>query len=171
MSYSPADWPYNYASYLDFPTMNMSRSGDESHMIVERFERDVLPFHVETLLIMAGTNNLRRGGSPEEAIRDLELLQEKCRAHGILPVLLTLPPLNPGNIMKYYHQETAEHWKESFDTVNAWIRTQIHIDTAKPFEAYDEMPTELAADGLHPDWRAKKQIAEVINQEFPQVRK
>ncbi len=171
MSYSPADWPYNYGYYLDFPTINMSKSGDESYMVRDRFERDVLPFHVKYLLIMVGTNNLRMGKSVEEEIEDLKILQQKCRENGIIPILLTLPPMNPDNIRKYYHQDTAENWKEAFLEVNDWIRTQEHIDTAKPFESYEVMPAELAADGLHPDAEAKKMIADVINEEMKKIRK
>ena len=53
--------PYNYAYYLDFPTINMSRSGDKTDDLLRRFDADVLPFHVRYLLIMGGTNNLRCG--------------------------------------------------------------------------------------------------------------
>ncbi len=35
--------------------------GDTSQMMVDRFEKDVLPFHLKTLLIMGGTNSLRTG--------------------------------------------------------------------------------------------------------------
>lgn len=171
MSYSPADWPYNYAYYLDFPTMNMSRSGDETSDLLRRFDADVLPFRVRHLLIMGGTNNLRRGGTAEEVIADLEALQEKCRANGIESVLLTIPPIAPVRILKYYHQPTAETWREEFDKVNDWIRTQTYIDTAAPFSMYEEMPEDFAADGLHPDKEAKEKIGKMINEKFPEIKK
>lgn len=170
MSYSPADWPYNYASYLDFPAMNMSRSGDETGDLIRRFDADVLPFHVKYLLIMGGTNNLRRGESAEEVISDLQLLQKKCRDHGIEPILLTLLPLAPERILKYYRQETAKNWKEEFDKVNGWIKTQVHIDTALPFVGCETMPEKWAADGLHPDWEAKREIGKMINKTFPVIK-
>ena len=34
-----------YAYYLDFPTINLSCSGDTSETMVQRFDDDVLPFH------------------------------------------------------------------------------------------------------------------------------
>lgn len=171
MSYSPADWPYNYAYYLDFPTINISRSGDKTEDLLRRFDADVLPFHVRYLLIMGGTNNLRCGGTAEEVISDLEALQEKCRDNDIKPVLLTIPPIAPDRIWKYYHQPTAENWKVEFDKVNGWIRTQIHIDTAAPFAMYEDMPENLAADGLHPDKEAKEKMGKIINEKFPEIRK
>lgn len=61
--HSPADMAYSYVSYLDFPAVNMGRSGDTVEMMYDRFDRDVLPFHVKYLLIMGGINDLRMGTS------------------------------------------------------------------------------------------------------------
>ena len=169
MSYSPADWSYNYGAYLDFPVMNFSRSGDETFMMAERFARDVLPFHVRYLLIMGGTNNLRLGKSAESVIEDLQTLQTMCREAGIVPVFLTLLPVNPVEIERYYHQKTAENWKSEFQKVNDWIRGQVHIDTAGPFESYEMMPASFAADGLHPDAAAKEMMAAIINREMKKI--
>ena len=120
---------------------------------------------------MGGTNNLRCGGTAEEVISDLEALQEKCRANDIEPVLLTIPPIAPDRIWKYYQQPTAENWKVEFDKVNGWIRTQTHIDTAAPCAMYEDMPENLAADGLHPDKEAKEKMGKIINEKFPEIRK
>ena len=62
-----------------------------------------------------------------------------------------------------------EGWKASFDEVNAFIRGEVHIDTAAPFEEMEELPTWLALDGIHGDWNMKRMMAEVINREFPKV--
>lgn len=43
---------------------------------------------------------------------------------------MTLPPINPQNIARAFNEPTAEDWKERFAAVNAYIRTQIHIDLA-----------------------------------------
>lgn len=164
LSYAPADWEYSYASYLDFPTINLSRSGDTSETMVERFDSDVLPFHLKYLLIMDGTNSLRADVSPQDVIRDLQEMQEKCRENGITPILLTLPPINPDNIRNAFQQDTFGNWQANFREVNDFILTQPHIDTASAFSGMKSMPTDLALDGLHGDWRAKEMIADVINE-------
>lgn len=169
MAYSPADWSYNYAAYLDFPVMNFSRSGDETSMMAERFARDVLPFHVRYLLILGGTNNLRLGKSADSVISDLRTIGNMCREADIVPVFLTIPPIDPLRIEMYHHQKTAEDWKSSFQKVNDWIRGELHIDTALPFESYETMPAGLAADGLHPDAKAKEMMAAVINREMKKI--
>ena len=164
--HSPSDLAYSYVSYLDFPAVNLGRSGDTTEMMEKRFDRDVLPFHVKQLLIMGGINDLRMGADPEKVIKHLKRIQEKCRAHGITPILMTILPINPENIEKYYREKTNENWREGVDTVNAFIRSEEHIDTAAPFAAFPVMPTELAMDGLHGDWNAKQMIAGEINREM-----
>lgn len=163
MSYGPNDLEYSYGHYLDFDTINLGDSGNTSHDMVERFDRDVLPFHLKYLLILGGSNSLRGGVPAEEVIRDLQEIQQKCRDHNIVPILLTLPPINPSSIDKVFHEPTAEGWEEDFRKVNAFIRTQPHIDTAAAF-LYDNLMLEyLALDGLHGDVEAKKRMADMIN--------
>ncbi len=163
MSYGPNDLEYSYGHYLDFDTINLGDSGNTSHDMVERFDRDVLPFHLKYLLILGGSNSLRGGVPAEEVIRDLQEIQQKCRDHNIVPILLTLPPINPSSIDKVFHEPTAEGWEEAFRKVNAFIRTQPHIDTASAFPYENVMPADLALDGLHGDVEAKKRMADMIN--------
>lgn len=169
--HSPADMAYSYVTYLDFPAVNMGRSGDTTEMMEDRFDRDVLPFHVKYLLIMGGINDLRMGADPQKVIGHLEAIRKKCEEHHIVPILLTIVPINPENIQKYYGDVTYSGWKESVDTVNSWIRTQPHIDTAAPFADYPVMPGELAMDGIHGDWNAKQMIAGEINRHMGEFRK
>ena len=169
LSFGPADLAYSYESYLGFPSINLSQSGDTSEAMVMRFEKDVLPFSPDYLLILGGTNSLRAGVPAADVISDLKEIQRKCREHGITPILMTLPPINPRNIQKAFNEPTYEGWKASFDEVNAFIRGEVHIDTAAPFEEMEELPTWLALDGIHGDWNMKRMMAEVINLEFPKV--
>ena len=163
MSYGPNDLEYSYGHYLDFDTINLGDSGNTSHDMVERFDRDVLPFHLKYLLILGGSNSLRGGVPAEEVIEDLKEIQQKCRNHDIIPILLTLPPINPESIEKVFHEPTAEGWEEAFRKVNDFIRTQPHIDTASAFPYENVMPADLALDGLHGDVEAKKRMADMIN--------
>ena len=163
LSFGPADWAYSYAYYLDFPTINLSFSGDTSATTLERFDRDVLPFHPRYLLIMTGSNSLRAGVPADDVISDLKKLQLKCRRNGITPILLTLAPINPDNIKKVFDEGTADYWQDSFNEVNDFIRTQPHIDTAAALNSPAVLPTYYAMDGLHGDVPAKKIYAKAIN--------
>ena len=152
ISYSPADWEYSYQHYLDFPTVNLGRSGDTSQTMVERFDDDVLPFSPQYLIILAGTNSLRGGVPAEDVIADLLALKAKCLKNSIRPVFLTLPPINPDNIKRAFDEPTAPDWQEQIQIVNDFIETQVHIDITRDMDSPDGvLPTELAVDGLHLD--------------------
>ena len=77
--FGPADWAYKSTLYhLNFPTINLSCSGDISETMVQRFDDDdVLPFHPQYLLIMGGTNSLCAGMPAKNVINDLKTIQEK----------------------------------------------------------------------------------------------
>lgn len=142
--------------------MNLAKSGDSIGMLVARFEKDVLPFHVRTLLIMGGINSIRAGESAASVIQGLETLRQQCMDHHIRPVLLTLPPINPDAIRRIYHEATPADWRETLDKVNAYIRSVPHIDTAAPFGEGD-LAEDMAFDGLHGEPEMKRIIAKVIN--------
>lgn len=170
VSYSPADWEYSYQHYLDFPTINLGKSGDTSQTMIERFDEDVVPFHPQYLIILAGTNSLRGGVAADSVIEDLEALKEKCLAHDIIPVFLTLPPINPDNIKKVFDEDTVSDWQVQMQLVNNYIRTQNHIDVARDMHYFNgTLPTKLAVDGLHLDIKGKRKMADAINANWPRV--
>lgn len=170
-SYSPADFEFSWLSYLVFPAINLSSSGDLSSMTCERFEQDVLPFHPRYLMIFTGTNSLRAGVDPGDVIRDLETMKVLALEHGIRPIFLTLPPINPENIAHVFDEPTTPDWQMRFDRVNAYIRAQACIDIAAAFVCPDGvLPTELALDGLHPDVDGKRLIGERVNAEWERAK-
>ena len=170
-SFGPADFEFSYLSYLHFPAINLSQSGDTVQMTRDRFERDVLPFRPHYLLIMTGSNSLRAGEDPQVVISCLKDIQRMCLENHIAPVFLTLPAINPENIQHIFKEETAPDWQQRFSVVNAYIRTQVHIDTAAALAAPDgKLPTIYGLDGLHPDAEGKKLMGEKINEAWPQVK-
>lgn len=171
-SFSPSDFEFSWLSYLDFPAVNLSASGDLSSMTLARFPRDVLPFHPRYLMIFTGTNSLRAGEDPEHVIDDLEQMKLLALSHGIAPIFLTLPPINPKNIQHVFAEPTARDWQERFETVNSYILSQAHIDVAAAFVCPDGvLPTELALDGLHPDVDGKRIIGECVNEHWAEAKR
>ncbi|HWR29840.1 MAG TPA: GDSL-type esterase/lipase family protein [Negativicutes bacterium] len=172
VSHSPADWEYSYLNYLNFPTINLGRSSDTSRTMVERFDRDVLPFHPQYLLIMGGTNSLRAGVRAESVIEDLKSLKEKALANKIRPIFLTLPPINPDNIYKVFAESTVSDWQIQLQSVNDFIRTQEHIDAVGEMASADgTLPTRLGIDGIHLDIPGKQKIAATVNAYWPSIAK
>lgn len=170
-SYGPEDFEFSWLHYLNFPTLNLSESGNTVQMTLERFDRDVLPFHPRYLLIMTGSNSLRAGEDPQVVIDDLKEMQRRCREAGIRPILMTLPAINPANINHVFSEETTADWRNRFAIVNDFIRTQVHIDTASAFECPDGiLPTRYALDGLHPDVLGKRLMGEKVNDVWEKVK-
>ena len=167
LSFSPIDLEYSFTTYLDFPTVNIGRSGDTAHTSMLRFEKDVLYFHPYNLLILTGSNSLRAEEiSAEQIISDLDAIKKKCEANDIRPIFLTLMPINPKNIRSAFHADTDPLWQQKLARVNAYIRSQKYYVDLEPY-FYDAnhtvMAPELSVDGLHPDIRGKMLLAEIIN--------
>ena len=173
VSYSPADWAYDYQTYLKFPTYNLGRSGDTSETTAARFDADVLPFRPRFLIIMTGTNSLRAGVEAESVIRDLQAIREKCLTHGIRPIFLTLPPINPDAIHRTFSEESSPNWQQELLSVNAFIRRQPYSIDLHPHFADEsgELPDRFAIDGLHYDIAGKKLMAAIINANWERVTK
>ena len=171
LSFGPEELEYSWLHYLDSNAVNLSQSGNLTSDMLARFERDVVPFHPEYLIIMGGTNDLRSDEyTLESTIKNMNAIEEKCRRYGIKPIFLTLPPINPANIIRAFDEQTDPEWKNKFARFNDFLRTKPHIDVAKSFAAYSsetgELPEWLGYDGLHEDVIGKQLIAARVNAEW-----
>ncbi len=170
VSHGPEELEYSWLSYLDFPAVNLARSGEITGLMADRFERDVLPFSPDYLLVLCGTNDLRAGEfTVSEAIRNMERLKEKCLLHGIRPIFLTLPPINPANILRVFGEGASDDWQARFAEFNEYLRRQPHIDIAAAFAPYavnGNLPEWLGLDGLHEDVPGKRLIAARVNRNW-----
>ncbi len=175
VSYSPAELEYSYLTYLDFPCLNLGRSGDTSHTTLLRFDNDVLPYQPRNLIIMTGSNSLRAPDiSASSVLADLRAIDEKCKANDIRPIYLTLMPINPQNIRYAFHTDTDPLWHQKLDTINDWIRSQpYHIDLEPYFydASHTVLDTGFSIDGLHGDIRGKMLMGEIINMHQDLLRK
>jgi lysophospholipase L1-like esterase len=161
ISNPPSDRRFDYSAYLPFPVKNLGRSGDTSAMLADRFDSDVLPFKPQYLLILGGSNSIRGGAKGEEVIADLITIKQKCEANDIIPIFLTLPPVNPERIERVFDQSTADNWQLELAKVNAFLRTQPYVVDIYSALVDEKgiLPVKYAQDGLHPDISGKKVIA------------
>ena len=168
VSYAPSSLEYSYLTYLDFPAINLSRSGDTSHTTLERFDTDVMHYRPKNLIILTGTNSLRAPNINANAvIEDLGEIRNKCLQNNIRPIFLTLMPINPTNIKNAFHTDTDPKWREKLGQINDFIRSQQYYIDLEPY-FYDinntKLDDRLSVDGLHPDIKGKMMMAEIINQ-------
>jgi len=171
ISYSPANLEYSYQTYFQFPSINLGKSGDTSETMLQRFDDDVLPYHPRFLIILGGTNSLRGGVPASQVIAELSGIRDKCNAHGIRPIFLTLPPINPANIDRAFNEDTVENWKEQFAQVNRFIRSQPYFIDLQPAmtDMEGQLPEYYGLDGLHPDLAGKKLMGQIINANWSRV--
>jgi len=152
-----------WQTYCKVPVKNLARSGDTTSLMIERFEREVLPFRPKVLLILGGVNDIREGKTADEVIKNLETLQAKCFENNIKPILATLTPMNPKIIATRKIFLTDKDWQSEQQKVNAWIIRQGGIDISKELcDAEGYLQSKFTFDGLHPDLRGKMLIGAAV---------
>ena len=164
-SYIPAgQLSCQWETYSSVPIKNLARSGDTTQQMLERFDRDVLPFKPQVLIIMAGVNDIREGMSGDAVIKNLEALRDKCLANDITPVFCTITSMNPEIMARRGIFLTDGDWREAREKINFWImKTPYFIDvTEKLTDDFGYLRAEFTPDGLHPALRGKKIIGETI---------
>ena len=166
VSYSPRALQYSYETYIDFPVVNLSRSGDTSRTTLERFNQDVLQVKPRNLIISTGANCLRDARiSAEDVISDLAGINKLCLENDIRPIFLTLMPINPDNLQRAFHTPTDENWHAKLRQINDYIKRQEFFIDLEPYfyDAQGTMDSSLSVDGIHPDIRGKMLIGELIS--------
>ena len=166
ISVPPSTAVYNWETYCKVPVKNLGKSGDTTDDILERFDRDVLPFQPEVLFIMAGVNDYRSSFLGWHSVTNLKAIKEKCIQHNIKPVFITPTPLNSKLIRKVKFVESPPpDWHEHMKYICDWMRKQENcIDITELFMDGDgNLREDLSVDGLHPDAEGKEIIGSAVS--------
>lgn len=165
ISTPPCRTLYDWETYATIPVKNIGFSGDTAAAMADRFEADVLPFKPRLLVIMGGVNDFRSGTPAAVTIRFLRQIADKCRAYGITPVFVTATPINPQRMAGSFGMEAAAaNWQRNQRQINDWIMAQPYaVDvTGALTDEHGDLRSDYTADGLHPDYEAKRYIGETI---------
>lgn len=155
-----------WETYCQYRIKNIGRSGDTTAQMIERFERDVLPFKPGVLIIMGGVNDIRIGLTADEVIKNLETLREMCKANDIFPVFCTITPMND-EIMTRRGIPFAKTWKVEYKKINAWILENGGVNVnERLIDPEENLREEITPDGLHPDLRGKMFIGQAIEKDL-----
>ena len=135
--------------------------------MIERFERDVLPFSPRILVIMGGVNDYRGTVNGWTTVQHLKTLRDKCDTYGIIPVFATVTPINPDLMARRAHIEAPPlDWQVHQQYINDWIMRQTYcVDVSTMLaDGTGCLRSNYTTDGLHPDYFGKKYIGERIGQ-------
>lgn len=110
-------------AYWMLPVSNASNAGvpgDTSDMMAARFQTDVLDQHPTTVVILAGTNDIRHYGYASDQSHIVSMLQAAL-ATGAHVILGTLPPINDWNSQMPVTADQGNalvlQWNESLKTL------------------------------------------------------
>ncbi len=158
----PSSTLYNWETYSSVPVLNIGFSGNLTADMLRRFDSDVLPFAPKLLIIMGGVNDIRTGITAQTTIANLAAIRDKCIAHNIVPVFLTMTSVNPPEMKRVINLDISPGWQAERDKVNAWIKTQdYYVDINDGMiDERGYLPDDMTTDGLHPDYEGKKHIGE-----------
>lgn len=153
-----------WETFCEYPIKNIGRSGDTTAMMIERFERDVLPFSPKVLLIMGGVNDIREGKTADEVIANLKVLRDKCLANDIVPVLCTITPMNTEIMIKRGIPLANRDWRFERAKINKWImQDKYSIDCTGGLENHaSDLRAGFTTDGLHPNLLGKMLMGKAI---------
>lgn len=164
ISTPPSSTLYDWETYVGYPVLNIGFSGNLTKDMLNRFNQDVLPFAPKVLIIMGGVNDIRTGVSADTVIGNLNAIKLKCIDDKIVPVFLTVTPVNPPKMKSAIDLEVSDGWQQQRQKINEWVMQQpYHIDIATALT--DErgfLGDEFTTDGLHPDYDGKKSIGEAV---------
>lgn len=164
VSTPPSSTLYNWETYAGVPVVNIGFSGNLTADMLKRFDHDVLPFSPKLLVVMGGVNDIRTGIKADTVISNLTAIREKCKKNGIIPVFLTVTPVNPPKMKDVIKLDISTGWQTEREKINKWVKSQdYYVDVAE--EMTDErgyLADNLTTDGLHPDYEGKKHIGEAV---------
>ncbi|MBU1345401.1 MAG: capsular biosynthesis protein [Alphaproteobacteria bacterium] len=140
--------------------INRGVAGQNSSVMLLRFQADVIELAPSAVVILAGSNDLRAYvgdpdaitvGAVERLARNLSAMADMAAGRGISIALATLPPVS-GDLVSVARSPAA------IRTANARI-TRIAVDRGYPLVDYHAalagpdglMPVDRSDDGIHPN--------------------
>lgn len=139
--------------------INRGIGGEQTVEILARFQRDALVVRPETVFLLAGTNDIAKGGTVWQVVDNLRRMVRMGVAQGCQMIVSSVLPVSD------YHKEkearferTAERPPEIIRAINreaarmAKEEGAIFLDLhAVIADASGQMPADFAPDGLHPN--------------------
>lgn len=139
--------------------LNRGVRGQRTDQILQRFDYDVTQFSPETVILLAGVNDLHQGRS-EESVRDgLRRLVEHALGGGLSVILCSLLPCNLLGAAAAVQIQRTNAWIRSYASHAGVLFCDTYAAVADPAD-----PARLmeSPDEIHPAVAGYKKMAEAL---------
>jgi lysophospholipase L1-like esterase len=144
----------------DWLVLNRGVNGERSDQIAARFDRDVLAYAPDAVIIIAGVNDVYQGRPASQVTDQLDAMYRRALDRGLVVVAGTVVPYNTATPAQ----------NAAMREINAWIAAraaatpQMRFVDTRAATASSTDPDKLSGspDGLHPDRDGYRRMAEAI---------
>ncbi len=172
-----ASWVSGIKSWFDGEVINAGICNDTVGVMLARFDRDVMAYNPNFVIILGGTNDAWQGIPLEQTKCCFEKLILRSRAINALPILGLPAPIIKEQVKTYFNHGDVESFLLHLNSIRSWINdfaAQNGISTLDFFtplrrKESDEGNSELFADGGHPNRRGYFRLAESIKEPLQQI--
>ena len=144
----------------EWQVLNHGVDGERSDQIRGRFERDVVDFAPQAVVIVAGVNDVYQGREAQHVIEQLVAMYERATRVGIRVVAGTILPYDTASPEQNAAMREINEWIRRFATDTKHIDfadTRAAVAASEDANRLDESP-----DGLHPSPEGYRRMAEAI---------
>jgi lysophospholipase L1-like esterase len=150
-------WEYNGGSFFPGkPYLNRGISGETTPQMLVRFRQDVVNLHPETVVILAGTNDIAGNtgpSTPEMIEANFKGMVEIAKANGIRVILASVLPA-----AGYPWRPSVTGVPQTIEALNAWLKDYCaqekltYLDYWTAMAGPDGgMKMGISKDGVHPN--------------------
>jgi lysophospholipase L1-like esterase len=162
-------WRLNeYFPGRDF--INRGISGQISGEMLGRFKADVMDLHPESVVILAGTNDLARNIPLGDTENNYVMMATLARASNIRVIFSSVLPVSDYHADRNPQNErTKDRQPANIKALNDWLRNycSLHGDTYLDYysalaDKNGQIGADLADDGLHPNAKGYRIMAPLV---------
>ena len=139
--------------------INLGINGQRSDEMLRRFDADVTALGPDTVIVLAGVNDLFQGREVEEILDNLKAIYEKAKNNKIKVVACTILPYNGMSQKAYLGMRSVNQWIKDYAEKNGLT----FCDTSHLLEDAAHPGTlSSTSDSYHPDVPGYRKMGELI---------
>jgi lysophospholipase L1-like esterase len=131
--------------------VDKGEGGDVTGQMLSRFDTDVVANHPQFVVICGGTAALGHGEGTEQIESNIAQMCDRAVAHGIRPVLCTIPPREDNDGAYVQSVNELNSWVKGYAAGNGWDVLDFYSLLNDPANPGYYLTQYSAGDGIHPN--------------------